>query len=131
MYLGKGYMQTLIMKKKKITNPIQSIKWELQKQRSLDSTSRSHAVFFGGRGLPFVFLLFFALKTKHLNLEKLPVRKVLFKSFLNIHLAEGRWVRDGILLLQSSCQGLQKKKKKPWKTGAVCAGTRCSQSRFW
>ena len=88
------------------------------------------------RGASFCFPFVFPLKTKHLNLEKLLARKVPLKSFLNIHLAEGRRVRDGILLLQSPCQGLtnslgtrpqkkKKKKKKPktWKTGVPCAGT--------
>ena len=105
-------MQTLIMQKKNHqSNSVNKVGASETKEFRFNQ-SLSCCFFFWGGGLLFVFVLFFALKTKHLTLEKLPVRKVLFKSFLNIHLAEGRWVRDGILLLRSPCQGPQKKKRK-------------------
>lgn len=77
------------------------------------------------QGLLFVFLLFFTLKTKHLNLEKLLARKVLFESFLQHSFGSERWH----LAPAKSLSGTSKlpphktKKKKPWTTGVACAGT--------
>lgn len=80
----------------------------------------------------FFFFGFVALKTKHLYLEKLSVRKVLLKSFIIIHLAAGSRVRAAILLLPSACQGQTNPSaqdaKNPRRTGAVRAPTLSSQS---